>query len=111
MIRVLVVDDYKPWHKFVTVTLETDPRCKVIGLASDGPVAIEMCRVLRPDVIILDINLSDWNGMLVAQKMQEVVPDARIIFFSNHISFDFISAAFEVGARGFVAKRMAGSYQ
>ena len=42
--------------------------------------------------------------MVVAQKMREVAPEAQIIFFSDHSSFEFVAAAFEVGARGFVAK-------
>ena len=105
LIRVLVVDDFKPWHHFVAAALESDPRYKVVGFASDGSGAIEQSQALRPDVILVDINLSGWSGMVVAQKMREVAPEAQIIFFTEHISAEFVAAAFDVGARGFVAKR------
>ncbi len=105
LIRVLVVDDFKPWHHFVAAALESDPRYKVVGFASDGPGAIEQSQTLRPDVILVDINLPGWSGMVVAQKMREVAPEAQIIFFTEHISAEFVAAAFDLGARGFVAKR------
>ena len=105
LIRVLVVDDFKPWHHFVAAALESDPRYKVVGFASNGSGAIEQSQTLRPDVILVDINLPGWSGMVVAQKMREVAPEAQIIFFTEHISAEFVAAAFDLGARGFVAKR------
>jgi DNA-binding NarL/FixJ family response regulator len=104
-LRVLVVDDFTPWHNFVAAALESDPRYKVVGFASDGAGAIKQCQGLRPDVILLDINLPGSNGMVIAEKLREVAPEAQIIFFTDHISIEFVTAALEVGARGFVAKR------
>ena len=104
LIRVLVVDDFKPWHHFVAAALESDNRYKVVGFASDGSGAIEQSQALRPDVILVDINLPGSSGMVVAEKIREVAPEAQIIFFTDLTSHEFVTAAFEVGARGFVAK-------
>jgi two-component system NarL family response regulator len=104
LIRVLVVDDFKPWHNFVAAALERDPRYKVIGFASDGPGAVEQYQALRPDVILLDINLPGWSGIVAAQMIREIAPEAQILFFTNHTSLEFVTAALEIGARGFVAK-------
>jgi DNA-binding NarL/FixJ family response regulator len=105
LIRVLVVDDYKPWYEFVAVTLKPDPKYKVVGLATDGVGALKAYDCFKPDVILLDINLPGSNGFAVAKKLREVAPSAKIVFFTNQISTEFVTAAFEAGARGFVAKR------
>src|SRR6476646_2266678 len=91
LIRVLVVDDFKPWHNFVAAALERDPRYKVIGFASDGPGAVEQYQALRPDVILLDINLPGWSGIVAAQMIREIAPEAQIIFFTNDISLEFVT--------------------
>jgi two-component system response regulator NreC len=105
LIRVLVVDDYKPWYEFVSVTLKPDPKYKVVGLATDGMGALKAYDCLKPDLILLDINLPGSNGFAVAKMLREVAPAAQIVFFTNQISVEFVTAAFEAGARGFVAKR------
>jgi DNA-binding NarL/FixJ family response regulator len=102
--RILVLDDFKPWHNLVTAALESDPEYKVVGFAGDHTGAIEQCQVLAPDVVLLEVDSVGWNGLFAARKIREVAPAAQMIFFTNHVSLDVVAAAFEVGARGLVAK-------
>ena len=66
IIRVLVVDDYEPWIRFVSTALAVQPRINVVGEARDGLTAIQKVAELKPDVVVLDIGLPDMNGIQVA---------------------------------------------
>jgi DNA-binding NarL/FixJ family response regulator len=105
LIRVVVIDNFKPWHNLVTTALEIDPRYKVVGFAADEDGAVKQCQALTPDVIILEMNSAGWNGLVAARRIREIVPEVQVVFFTNDISPDFVTSAFEAGARGFVAKR------
>ena len=108
-IRVLVVDDFKPFREFVRSTLAERPEWEVIGEASDGPEAVQKAVELKPDLILLDLGLPTMNGIEVARRFRELVPDARIIFFSQESSVDLLEEALRMGVSGYVMKAKAGS--
>jgi len=62
-IRVLVVDDYKPWQTFVVSLLGQDPCLTIIGEASDGLEAVLMAEQLQPDLILLDLGIPSLTGL------------------------------------------------
>ena len=103
-VRVLIVDDFQPWRNFVASALQSDPQYLVVGFASDGLTAIKECERLRPDLIVLDIGLPGCDGINAAKEIRRIVPECDIVFLSQHTSAEYVQAAFEVGARGFVAK-------
>jgi DNA-binding NarL/FixJ family response regulator len=105
VVRVLVVDDFAPWQEFVTSALQSDPQYEVVGFVSDGATAITECKRLKPDLILLDIGLPDHDGITVAKQIRRVLPESDIVFFTQHTSMDYVQAAFELGARGFIDKR------
>jgi DNA-binding NarL/FixJ family response regulator len=105
LVRVLVVDDFDAWREFVTSALRSDPQYEVVGSAPDGATAIAECKRLKPDLILLDIGLPDCDGIAIAKQIRRVLPESDIVFFTQHTSADYIQAAFELGARGFVNKR------
>jgi DNA-binding NarL/FixJ family response regulator len=107
--RVLVVDDFAPFREFVSLTLAERPELVVIGEASDGPEALEKAVGLRPDLILLDLNLPKMNGMEVARRFRELVPESRIIFFSQESSVDLVEEARRMGVWGYVVKAEARS--
>ena len=73
-VRVLVVDDYEPWRRFVCLTLQVNHRLQVISQATDGPEAVQRARELQPDLVLLDIGLPTLNGIKVARRMRELSP-------------------------------------
>ena len=67
-VRVLVVDDYEPFRRFVCSTLEKRLDLRIVGEASDGLEAVQRAEELRPDLIVLDIGLPTLNGIEAARR-------------------------------------------
>jgi DNA-binding NarL/FixJ family response regulator len=108
-VRVLVVDDYEPFRRFVCSTLDQRPDLQVIGEASDGLEAVRTAEELKPDLIVLDIGLPSVNGIEVARRIRKLCPECKILFMSQESSVDVAQAAFSLGAMGYVVKAHAGS--
>ena len=103
-IRILVVDDYAPWCRFLRLTLLAHEELQVIGEFADGPEAIEKAKELQPDLILLDIGLPTLNGIEAARRIREVSPKTKILFVSENRSPDIAEEALRTGAGGYVAK-------
>ncbi|MGB0014317.1 MAG: response regulator transcription factor [Candidatus Sulfotelmatobacter sp.] len=108
-IRVLVVDDYEPFRRFVCATLKKRPILQIVAEASDGVDAVRRAEELKPDVILLDIELPRLNGLQAAREIRKLSPDSKIIFVSQEFSPDVVQEAFSLGAQGYVAKTSAAS--
>ena len=67
-IRVLIVDDYEPWHDFISKKLREHPELQIIGHVSDGLQAVPQAEQLQPDLILLDIGLPTLNGITFLLK-------------------------------------------
>ncbi len=106
--RVLVVDDYESWCRYVSTTVQDDARWQIVGEVSDGAEAVKQAAALRPDLILLDIGLPTINGIEVAHRILACNPQSRILFVSEHRSWDVAEAALATGARGYVIKADAG---
>jgi DNA-binding NarL/FixJ family response regulator len=107
-IRVLVVDDYAPFRRFVCSMLESRPDLQLIGEASDGLEAVEKAQALKPDLILLDINLPSLNGIEAARRISRLIPAAAILFVSQICDEDVVQEALSNGAMGYVWKQKAG---
>jgi DNA-binding NarL/FixJ family response regulator len=107
--RVLVVDDWEPFRRFVCAELGKRADLQVVGEASDGLEAVQKAVELTPDLILLDIGLPTLNGIEAAQQIRELVPESEIIFLSQESSADVVQAALNLGASGYVVKASAGS--
>jgi DNA-binding NarL/FixJ family response regulator len=103
-VRVLVVDDYEPFRRFVCAALKCKPDFQVIGEAADGLHAVQKAVELQPDLILLDIGLPRLNGIEASRRMSRDVPTARILFVSQNRDADVIAEALTDGARGFIHK-------
>ena len=106
---VLLVDDHQPWRRQIRSLLESAGAAQIAGEAGDGADAVALARDLRPDVILLDIELPVLNGVEIATRILAENPAARILFLSGHRSWDVIEAALATGARGFVVKVYAAT--
>ncbi len=107
-IRVLVVDDYDQFRRFVCSTLERKQGLQVVGEATDGLEAVRIAEKLQPDMILLDIGLPALNGLEVANRIRQVASGAKIIFLTSNRDNDVVRAALSTGARGYVLKSDAG---
>ena len=107
-VRVLVVDDYIPFRKFVCSMLGKRPELRVVGEASDGLEAVQKAEELQPDLIVLDIGLPILNGIEAARRIRTLAPQSKILFFSQESSDDVAREALSSGALGYVVKTQAG---
>jgi DNA-binding NarL/FixJ family response regulator len=107
--KILVVDDFEPFRRFVCSMLEQREEFQVIGQASDGLEACQKATDLRPDLILLDIGLPKLNGIETARRLHKLVPGVRILFFSQYNSSDVVQEALGTGALGYVHKPRAHS--
>ena len=101
-IRLLLVDDNIAVLETLADLLQ--PAYVVAGTASDGSSVLEQATNLQPDLIILDISLGDITGFEVARRLKNAGIPAKLIFLTVHENVDFIRAAFDLGAFGYVYK-------
>ncbi len=108
-IRILVVEDYEPFRRFVCSTLGKRPELQVVGEVSDGLRAVQKAEELKPDLILLDIGLPMLDGIEVARRIRKLVPESKIVFLSVEDSADVVKEALSLGALGYLEKaRSAG---
>jgi DNA-binding NarL/FixJ family response regulator len=107
--RVLVVEDYEPFRRFLLSVLQKAPGLQIVGEVSDGLEAILQAERLQPDLVLLDIGLPTLNGIEAARRIQKHAPECKILFVSQESSADVVQEAFNSGALGYVAKAHAGS--
>jgi DNA-binding NarL/FixJ family response regulator len=108
-VRVLVVEDFAPYRRFISSTLAGMRDLEVIGEVSDGLEAVQKAEELKPDLILLDIGLPSLNGIEAARCIRKLSPNSKIIFVSQESSTDVLQTALDLGAMGYVAKARAGS--
>jgi DNA-binding NarL/FixJ family response regulator len=108
-LRILVVDDFEPWRRFVSSTFRNQVDLQaVLDEVSDGLEAVYRAEGLRPDLILLDIGLPTLNGIKAARRIHDLSPDSKILFLSEETSPDVAEAALEAGGAGYVVKSDAG---
>src|SRR5215469_8874370 len=103
-IRVLVVDDYEPWRRFIRLTLQAYEKLQITGEASDGLEAVRKAQQLQPDLILLDIALPTLNGIEVARQIRKVSPSSKILFVSENRAWEIAEEVLRVGGSGYVVK-------
>ena len=106
-VRVLVVDDFEAWRRFVCSTLQKNPELQVVGEASDGLEAVHKTTELQPDLIVLDLGLPTLNGIEAARQIRKLTPESKILFVTQESSADVVQIAMSSGARGYVLKARA----
>jgi len=102
--RILIVEDFAPFRRFVCSTLQQEGKFQVIGEAADGLEAVQKAAGLKPDLILLDIGLPTLNGIEAARRMSAVAPASKIIFVSQNHDPDIMKAALKDGAWAYVFK-------
>jgi DNA-binding NarL/FixJ family response regulator len=107
-IRILVVDDFEPWRRFISSALSNQSKLEVIANASDGLVAVQKAEELQPDLVLLDIGLPSLNGIEAARQIRKLSPKSRILFVSEHCSVDIAKEAIRAGGNGYLVKSGAG---
>jgi DNA-binding NarL/FixJ family response regulator len=109
LVRILLVDDYEPFRRFVRSTLRKRPSLQIVAEVSDGLEAIQQAEELKPDLILLDIGLPTLNGIEAAREIRKLAPESKIIFVTQESLADVVQEALSMGVLGYVLKAQAGT--
>lgn len=104
MIKLLLVDDRPVMREAVNVWLGIEPDLVVVGQADSGEQALAMTPDLKPDVILMDIDMPDMDGLAATTRLREIAPQVAVVILSMHDTPDVRHQAEAAGARGFVSK-------
>jgi DNA-binding NarL/FixJ family response regulator len=107
--RILVVDDHETVRKGVCAILSSREDIEVCGEAANGEEAIRIAKELKPDLVILDVNMPVLGGFAAAQELKRLMPELPILFFTMNESAQFVIEAKKLGVQGFVSKDRAGA--
>ena len=105
MIRVLLVDDDQLMRAGIRAVLSSDETIEVFGEAVDGRDAAYRTRLLRPDVVLMDIRMPDLDGIAATREVLEVAPGIKVVILTTFEQDDYIFGAIDAGASGFLLKR------
>lgn len=103
-IRVVVADDHPLFRQGVIHALNASEGIRVIGEADSGAAAFAIVRDQLPDVILLDINMPGWNGLVTTEKISAECPATAVIILTSSEDKDLLFEAFKAGAKGYVLK-------
>ncbi len=108
VIRVLIVDDIAETRENLRKLLQFEPDIEVVGAARTGQEAIELARETEPDVVLMDINMPDMDGITATEVLKRDVRFAQIIILSVQSESDYLRRAMRAGASDFIAKPPSG---
>jgi two-component system nitrate/nitrite response regulator NarL len=104
LIRVLLVDDHLLFRKGLARLLDAQPDFEVVGEAADGLEAIEQTRLLRPDLVLMDIRMPNCNGLEATRRIKDQMPDVHVVMLTVSDDEQDLTAAVRHGADGYLLK-------
>jgi len=103
--RILIADNFEPWRRYASSTLEKDQSLEIVGVASDGLEAVQKAIELKPDLVLLSVGLSpQLNGIEAAKRIIKGVPGVKLLFATQIIDPDVMTEALRIGAHGYISK-------
>lgn len=103
-VRILLVDDYEPWRRFLRLALLINTNLEIVEEVGDGVRAVTKAEELKPDLILLDIGLPILNGIDAALRIRQVAPMSKILFVSENCEMTIAEAGLRAGGSGYLAK-------
>ena len=107
MLKILIVDDHKLMREGLAELIRHEDGMSVVGEAESGIMAVRLACELKPDIVLMDIEMPDLNGIEAARQIRKEAPEVKIIALSMHEDRRFVRQMFGAGARGYVLKGSA----
>jgi DNA-binding NarL/FixJ family response regulator len=104
--RILIVDDHAVVRRGLRALLETQAGWEICGEAENGRQAVEEVKRLSPDVVLIDMNMPEMNGLEATREIRKTAHETEVLMISVHNSEEFMRAAEAAGARGYVTKAL-----
>lgn len=103
-IKILVADSHKDMQTAILRFLGKEEKIQIMGAAESAESAIRMAQELKPDIILIDVNLSGMSGFETAEKIKQVLPDVKVIILSLFYNDQYKKMALKVGAADLINK-------
>lgn len=103
-IRVLIADDHRSFAEALKTVIDLERGLVVTEVVTDGRSAVDKVAVERPDVVLIDVEMPEMDGIATTREIKRLFPDARIVVLSAHEDEVTLARAVEAGASGFVSK-------
>lgn len=105
--RILLVDDHQVLREGLRSLLEKQPDMEVVGDAGDGRTALQLVRDMRPDLVIMDVNMPGMDGIDATRLITRDYPETKVLALSMYLRKAFVAAMFQCGASGYLLKENA----
>jgi len=102
--RLILADDHHLLRRGFRSLLSNEPGLEVVGEASNGLQAIEMCRHLEPDLILMDVRMPEMDGITATRRIKNEQPGVGVLMVTMHENPDYLFEALDAGAAGYVLK-------
>ena len=106
MIKAVIADDIQILRQGLKAILEQDDEIQVAGLAADGREAWQLCRKLKPDVVLMDMRMPEYDGSYGITKIKEDFPGIKVLVLTTFDDRETVDAAVAGGADGYILKEM-----
>jgi DNA-binding NarL/FixJ family response regulator len=103
-IKILIVEDQRIVREGLRAVLEDEDEIAIVGEAANGQEAVEQFARLRPDVVLMDLQMPVVDGPEATRRIRELAPEARILVLTTYATDEFIFKALRAGARGYLLK-------
>jgi len=108
-ITVFIADDHAVLREGLRLLLESNEKIKVIGDADNGRDTIKQVRMLKPNIVIMDIAMPELDGIEATRQILEQSPSTCVIILSMHSSPEYVHRSIDAGAKGYILKESAGA--
>ncbi|MDG5786684.1 response regulator transcription factor [Evansella sp. AB-P1] len=105
-IKIVLIDDHQLFREGVKRILAMEPSFDVVAEGSDGEVVIDLVRNYQPDVVLMDINMPNVNGVEATKQLVETFPNVKVLILSIHDDETYVTHVLKTGATGYLLKEM-----
>ncbi len=108
-IRVLLVDDHAVLREGLRSLITLQPDIEVVGEAGDGQAALDLLGTLKPDVVVMDVQMPVMDGLEATRRIKKEFPEMRVLILTQHDNREYVFSLLQAGAVGYVLKKAGGA--
>src|SRR5919107_292995 len=106
--RIIITDDHALVRDGLRSMLDDEPGLEVVGEAANGQEALELCRSLKPDLVLMDVRMPEMDGLEATRAIKQELPSTSVLMVTMHENPDYLLEALNAGAAGYVLKGASG---